>query len=141
MSEENYQPSGKDRDTDDFDRDLHPDGLGGRNVGMEGSHPEKGSPKTAHDLKNLNRQLNDLDNSDLKNIPVMPEGSRLEQGATYIDLRGDCTEFTAMGNESAGPKNAYVPKSEVDYQLWNHLIGVQNPDRLNENDEGATGNQ
>lgn len=109
-----------------------------KSVGLSGDHPEKGNVATAHDLKDLNRQLGDLDDSDLKSIPVMPEGSRLEQGATYIDLRGDCTEFTAMGNESAGPGNAYVAKTEVEYPLWNRLIGVQNPERLNEADQGAT---
>ena len=30
----------------------------------------------------------------------------------------------------AGPANWYVPKTEVDYQLWNRLIGVHNPERL-----------
>lgn len=138
MPEETYQPGVQGRNMDQYDRDLQPDGLAGRNVGMQGPHPEKGTPKTAHDLKDLNRQLNDLDDSDLKSIPVMPEGSRLEQGATYIDLRGNGQEFTAMGNESAGPDNAYVAKTEVEYPLWNRLIGVQNPERLDQADEGAT---
>ena len=61
----------------------------------------------------------------------MPEGSRLEQGATYIDLAQDePKEFTALGNMEAGPQNCYVLKSAVDYSLWNRLIGVENPERL-----------
>jgi hypothetical protein len=34
-----------------------------------------------------------------------------------------------------GPDNWYVPKSEVDYQLWNRLIGVTSPERLGDADE------
>jgi len=29
----------------------------------------------------------------------------------------------------AGSDNWYVPKTEVDYQLWNRLTGVQNPEQ------------
>jgi hypothetical protein len=31
-----------------------------------------------------------------------------------------------------------VPKSAVNYQLWNALIGVDNPERLGFADDGAT---
>lgn len=30
----------------------------------------------------------------------------------------------------AGPDNRYVAKDAVDYQLWNALIGVREPERL-----------
>jgi hypothetical protein len=67
----------------------------------------------------------------LKQLPVLPPGSRLQQGATYIDLRAPKpTEFTARGDEEANPDHWYVPKSAVDYQLRNRLIGVRNPERL-----------
>ena len=63
----------------------------------------------------------------------MPQGSRLEQGATYIDLHSDTPqEFTATGDMEAGPHNWFVPKREIDYQLWNRLIGVDNPERRGE---------
>ena len=59
--------------------------------------------------------------------PVLPAGSRLEQNATYIDLRDpDRQEFTAMSGMEAGPDTWYVPKSEVPYELWNRLLGVRN---------------
>ena len=51
--------------------------------------------------------------------------------ATPIDLRADqIREFSALGNMEAGPDTWYVPKAEVDYPLWNRLIGVTNPERL-----------
>lgn len=114
--------------------DLNPDSLAGLNYGVEGPHPEK-SPdvRTAYDVKKLHRRLHNLADDELKTIPIMPTGSRLEQGATYIDLReSEPHEFTAMGNMEAAPNNWYVPKSEVDYVLWNRLIGVHNPARLDE---------
>ncbi len=61
---------------------------------------------------------------------------RLEQGAKYIDLNDpERKEFTAMGAMSASRNNWYVPKTEVDYMLWNRLTEVQNPERLGEASE------
>lgn len=37
-----------------------------------------------------------------------------------------------MGGMEAGANNWYVPKTEVSYWLWNRLIGVENPERLDE---------
>ena len=67
----------------------------------------------------------------LKQIPILWPDARLEQGATYIDLRDPRRrEFTATGDMSAGEDNWYVPKDAVDYELWNRLIGITNPERL-----------
>jgi hypothetical protein len=30
----------------------------------------------------------------------------------------------------AGPDNGYVAKNDTHYNLWNLLVGVDNPDRL-----------
>jgi hypothetical protein len=109
---------------DNYQQDLNPEGGAGLNVGTVGPHPEKSEAvRTAYDIKPLHRCLQDLTDDELKGIPVMPRGSRLEQGATYIDLRqDDPEEFTARGDMEAGPANWYVPKTEVDYTLWNRLI-------------------
>ncbi len=40
-----------------------------------------------------------------------------------------------MGGMEVGPDNLYVPKTEVGYQLWNRLTGVNNPERLGEDSE------
>ncbi|MBD2247419.1 hypothetical protein [Nostoc sp. FACHB-888] len=47
----------------------------------------------------------------------------------------DAHLLTAMGGMEAGSNNWYVPKTEVSYQLWNRLIGVQNPERLDQASE------
>jgi hypothetical protein len=84
-------------------------------------------------VKTLHNRLNGYSDDELKGIPIMPRGSRLEQGATYINLRDDKPqEFRAMGNMVAEKNKWYVPKSEVDYMLWNRLIGVDNPERTGE---------
>ncbi|HEX9987624.1 MAG TPA: hypothetical protein VGE45_03995 [Chloroflexia bacterium] len=120
-----------------YQGDLNPEPMAGLNEGVLGEHPEKGdNVRTAYDVKELHRRLQDFQDDDLKQIPVLPDESRLEQGATYIDLgEDDPQEFTARGDMLAGKHNCYVPKSEVDYQLWNRLIGVDNPERTGEADD------
>jgi hypothetical protein len=58
----------------------------------------------------------------------VPEGARLQQGATYIDLNEQPPqELTARGDIAAEPGNAYVPKDRVPYGIWNRLIGEEKP--------------
>ena len=64
-------------------------------------------------------------------VGVLPEGSRLAQGATYFDLNHpERGEITATGEIEAEADNWYVAKADTHYNLWNLLIGVDNPDRL-----------
>ena len=119
---------------DEWRADLNPNALAGQNFVMVGRHEHKDAP-TAYDLKDIHRQLHDLPDDDLKQIPVVPAGSRLEQGATYIDLaRPERWEFTARGGMVAGPEHCYVLKTEVDFELWNRLLGVENPQRTGTRD-------
>ena len=111
-------------------RDLSPNAMAGQNLGAAGPHREKDGP-AAFDIKDLHERLPDFTDDQLKQIVLVPQGARLEQGATYIDLQdAQRREFTATGDMEAGPGNWYVPKSEIDYVLWNRLIGVQDPERL-----------
>jgi hypothetical protein len=110
--------------------ELNPNRMAGQNLGLENPHPEQDS-RTAYDLKDAHRLLEGITDDGLKQIPVLPEGARLEQGATYIDLRDPRRqEFTATGDMVADRDHWYVPKDAVDYQLWNRLIGISNPERL-----------
>ncbi len=124
-----------DQKPDEWQQDLNPNLMAGQNVGIEGPHPEKDAP-SAYEIKELQSQLEGYTSDELKQIPVLPCGSRLEQGATYVDLRdAERKQFTAMGGMEAGPSNWYVPKTEVGYELWNRLTKVQNPERLGEASE------
>jgi hypothetical protein len=107
-----------------YQQDLNPDASKGINWGLVGPHPEKHSPRTAKDIKELHRELSDLPDDQLERIPVLPQGSRLEANATYLNLRKPGGgEFTAKGEEDVGADDWIVPKSEVDYELWNLLAG------------------
>lgn len=115
---------------EEYRKDLNPDLLKGQNIGPADMGALK-TRRTAFDLKPLHRQMNHLLDDDLKQIPVIEQGERLKQGATYFDLKHpERGEITATGDMSAGDDNWYVAKTDVHYNLWNLLIGVDNPARL-----------
>ena len=128
MTQRVYDPS--DKHPPKYPADLNPDAAAGINYGRVGPHPEKDDPRTAYDVKEAHRRLHDFTDDQLKRIPILPAGSRLEQDATYIDLADPARkEFKATSGMEAGPDSLLVPKSEVDYQLWNRLRGVTDPAR------------
>src|SRR5258708_6878570 len=80
---------------------------------------------TAFDSKLVHRSLADAFRDDeLKRIPLLPRGQRLEQGAVYYDL---CQgrEFRALGNQVVERDNCVVAKSQVDYEIWDRLQSVK----------------
>ena len=123
---------------DEWREDLSPDSNAGLNYGEAGSHKAE-ELRSAANIRDLQGALGFLSRDELDSIPILPEGTRLRQGATYVDLQTpDRREFTATGDIEAGRDNWFVPKSEVDYQVWNKLIGVTNPERTGNADEGTT---
>lgn len=125
-------PQPKDQQPDSFDHDLHPNMNAGVNDVTTGANPEQDAP-VAFDMKEIHELLPNLNNDELKRIVIMPEGSKLKQGATYIDLRhGDRGEFKVERPEEVGPPNfnLFIPKSETDYEVWNKLRGVTDPERI-----------
>lgn len=128
MTRKVYDPS--DKHPPEYQHDLNPHAAAGINYGLVGEHPEKADPRTAYDVKEAHRRLHEFTDDLLKQIPILPRGTRLEQDATYLDLTDpDHREFTATSGMEAGPGQLLVPKSEVDYQLWNRLRGVTDPSR------------
>lgn len=114
--------------TDGFDRDLHPGHLAGQNLGPRTDGAD--DARTAYDVKSVHRALRDWPDGELKEIPVLEEGTPLQQGGTYINLREpDRGEITAMGGMRAGPGDAFVPKDRVPYPTWNRLRGIDDPAR------------
>lgn len=112
-------------DRDDFDKDLRPNEFAGENHGADTAQNEKSAP-SAYEFKELHDKFPQLDNADLKNIPILPAGTRLDQGATYLDLMNpDKGEYSAVANETVGEKDYIVPKTEVGYPLWNRLTGKE----------------
>lgn len=121
------KPQAERKHPDEWQRDLNPAHLAGQNIGLaseSSSEPEL----TAFHLRKRGRELRGLDDTDLKQVPVLPEGTRLQQGATYADLSGDDPrEFTATGDMTAERGHAYAPKDRVPYEVWNRLIGEPKP--------------
>jgi hypothetical protein len=122
-----YQPG--EQHPPEWREDLNPDALAGQNYGRAGE-AEGLTRLSAVDVKALHERLPHFTDDELRQITVLPEGARLEQGATYIDLGQERpAEFTATAGMLAGPGQCIVPKKEVDYQMWNRLIGVRDPAR------------
>ncbi|MBV8694039.1 MAG: hypothetical protein JO183_00940 [Ktedonobacteraceae bacterium] len=117
-------------DDNDFAYDLNPDNLAGENHGPSSL---EGYEVSAYDVKELHNRLGDLTDDELKGIMIVPVGSRLEQGAKYIDLQHlEQGEFTATADIVSDEEHYYVPKKETDYVTWNRLNQVATPARLDE---------
>ncbi|HKY05069.1 MAG TPA: hypothetical protein VJQ56_09270 [Blastocatellia bacterium] len=129
MSREKPQYQTLDKHPEEYQRDLNPNAMAGQNIGTDKS--ETGAaPRTAFDVKPVHRRLQTFSDDALKEIRILAEGTRLEQGATYIDLKQQQPEeFTARGDMTAGPENWYVDKKDVHYETWNRLIGIDDPKR------------
>ena len=111
---------------EEYRADLNPQYRAGQNDG-----PRQGRRRSAYDLKEVHACLESLRDDQLKQIPVLEDGERLEQGAVYFDLRHPQDgEMRAISSMVAGPDHWYIPKSEMPYELWNLVIGVDNWDRL-----------
>jgi hypothetical protein len=127
MTSKIYRPEQK--HPEPAQQDLNPDAAKGLNRGLAGQHPEKNA-RSAKDVKEVHDLLNHLRDDELERIPILPAGARLETKATYLNLReSPPREFSAEGSEGVGQSDWIVPKAEVDYQLWNRLRGVDNPER------------
>ncbi|HEY9770178.1 MAG TPA: hypothetical protein V6C71_17090 [Coleofasciculaceae cyanobacterium] len=120
VSQQSGHPS--DQEPDQWQKDLNPDPMAGQNHGVETTQ-EDVYDLTAYDLEELHDRLADFTKDELKKIPVLKVGTRLQQGATYINLNDPLREeFTGMGDMSAENNNLIIPKNKVGYELWNRLI-------------------
>jgi len=131
------QPEHHKQSQADFAHDLNPD----ENAGADDSamNPPPTNMRTAYDIKTLhNIILADLTDDELKSVRILPAGTRLDQGAKYIDLAHlENGEFVATSQIVADSQNYYVSKKETGYVLWNRLNQVDNPSRLDMTEEEA----
>lgn len=126
LSDIDKEPQQEEKHPEEWREDLNPDRMAGQNIGPESAPREE--TRTAYDAKDVHDTLRDLSDDLLKRIPLVPEGQRLQQGGTYVDLReADRQSFTAQGKETADADHRYVAKDRVPYRIWNHLIGEEKP--------------
>ena len=110
-------PKGPQRGEDEFAEDLRDP-----RVETGPGHPDE--TFVAADDKEIYRLLPDWDRGDLDQLPVLEEGTRLEQGGVYIDLRDRAGgPFKALGSESAERPHLYLATRDLDYERWNRLTG------------------
>lgn len=116
----------------ELERDFHKDVPPDENIDATAPRSEA-MGLTADALKDLRSRLPGLTDAELKRIPIEPEGYRLREGATYVNLRDPAlTPFVATGGMVAGQGSALAPKSATDYLLWNRIVGVESPEQLDE---------
>jgi hypothetical protein len=111
-------PTGIDRSDEEFADDIAP-----ATPALElRTHADESV--SAADQKALRGQLSGLTAEELGRLPILEAGVRLEQGGTYLDLddrgRGP---FRALGGQEATEGHHFVAKKDVDYELWNRLVG------------------
>jgi hypothetical protein len=120
------KPQARQKHPDEWQGDLNPGHMSGQNIGP--ASEEKATERTAFHLRKRGWTLRGLDDNDLKQVPLLPDGERLQQGATYANLNDDQPqEFTASASLIAEPGDAYAPKDRVPYEVWNRLIGEPKP--------------
>jgi hypothetical protein len=121
------KPQARQKHPEQWQHDLNPDHLAGQNIGPPADELAS-SHMTAFHLRKRGHAIGGLDDEELKQVPLVPVGSRLQQGATYVNLAADSRqEFTATAEITASSDDAYVPKDRVPYQIWNRLIGEPKP--------------
>jgi hypothetical protein len=130
MSRQKPQAATPNKHPELFEADLNPNAMAGQNIGA-GEYEAAKDGLTAYDCKQAHRRLANLTDDNLRQIRVLPEGVRLQQGATYIDLHNlEQGEFTATGDMQAAASNWFVAKKDVPYHLWNILLGIENQERM-----------
>lgn len=74
--------------------------------------------------KSVIGDLPSLSDADLDRLPVLKTGAQLSQGSVYYDLNDRAKgPFKAIGGQHAGANERLIAKSEVDYVLWNCIVG------------------
>lgn len=123
------KPQNEKKHPDRWEMDLNPHAREGQNIGAY-SPDEDARIRYASDIKYLVSELQDFTVDELKDIPVLPVGTQLKQGAVYVDLQDPDREvFTASDGVIAGEENWYVPKSGTPFEYWNRLLGLDDVDR------------
>jgi hypothetical protein len=113
---------------DEWQQDLNSNHLAGQNIGPTSDAAAPTAPLTAFHLRKRGHLPQALDDADLKQVPLVTEGARLQQGATYVNLTSEPPrEFKASAEIITRQGDAYAPKDKVPYEIWNRLIGEPKP--------------
>jgi hypothetical protein len=112
--------------------DLNPERMEGQNIGASSKLNDSGA-RTAADIDVLAGRLGEFTRDELSQIPIAPAGTKLKQGAVYLDMRIPApVPFAATADIKATEMNYYAPKAEIPYQLWKRLVEALGPAKMGE---------
>jgi hypothetical protein len=78
--------------------------------------------RTARDVRGEHRVLLSFSDSDLRAMPLVPEGTRLARGGWYLDLHNPAkADFLASGDETVEPGQHVIARKGVPGELWEEL--------------------
>lgn len=118
------RPQQEQKQPDQYREDLNPNHMAGQNIGNREAY------RPASEIKELVSNIDEFTMDELRDIPVLVRGARLEQGAKYVDLADrDRREITATGGLSARADQWLVPKSETPAPYWNRIVRAQPEER------------
>ncbi len=118
--EELTNPTGPEPVDESFAEQIMPDSS----VAEPGGHADESMPAEAD--KALHRKLDMLSGEELNRLAVLETGASLDQGAVYLDLNDMARgPYKALGGAEVGPADRIVAKRDVDYELWNRLVGQE----------------
>jgi hypothetical protein len=124
------KPQDEQKHPAEWESDLKPERMHGQDFR---SSPMGIDPRarTAADIKALTGKLPEFTRDQLAQIPIVPVGTKLKQGAIYLDLRHPApAPFTATAEMVAQEINYYIPKAEVPHEYWNQLVELLSPGRF-----------
>lgn len=90
---------------------------------LEGDAPDPVEDAEAGSAeKDVVNALPELTDDELGRLSILPVGTELDQGGTYLDLnqRKQGT-FVVHGARSVEPSERIIAKKTTDYELWNRL--------------------
>jgi hypothetical protein len=126
------KPQEQEKHPPEWRTDLNPERMEGQNIGTSSKNNDSLAP-TAADIGVLGGRPNGFTRDELSQIPIVPAGTKLKQGAVYLDMRiPSPVPFTATADITAREINYYAPKAEIPYELWNRLVAALGPATMGE---------
>jgi hypothetical protein len=79
--------------------------------------------RTALEVRHDHRVLQDLAADLLRQMPLVPDGSRLTRRGEYLDLHDPArADFRALGDEVVRPGQRLIARSDVSNEAWRALL-------------------
>ena len=135
------KPQEQEKHPPEWRGDLNPERMEGQNIGASSKRNDS-SACTAGDIDMLAGRLNGFTRDELSQIPIVPSGTKLKQGAVYLDMRiPSPVPFPATADITATEMSYYAPKADIPYELWNRLVAALGPATMGEGSQGEQENK